>query len=123
MIRHVGPTLRPVVVIAGLGFIAAIPAMSIGGFMVSWVELLALGVLIVLGARHLFRQNLLAYLVAFATINAVGDVLYYAAQPLASLKMNAFVAVAGVIGAILLIMAVFAYSRRSYEARDARIVE
>jgi membrane protease YdiL (CAAX protease family) len=123
MIRHVGPALRPVVVIAGLGFIAAIPAMSIGGFMVSWVELLALGVLIVLGARHLFRQNLLAYLVAFATINAVGDVLYYAAQPLASLKMNAFVAVAGVIGAILLIMAVFAYSRRSYEARDARIVE
>jgi len=117
LIRYVRPALMAVVVLVVLAFMAVIPALSVGGFVVTWIALLALGGLFALGAGQLFRQNLLAYLVAFATVYSVGDVLYYAGQPLASFK-NALVTVAGVIAVILLIMAIFAYSRRSYEARD-----
>jgi len=118
LIRYVRPALMAVVVLVVLAFMAVIPALSVGGFVVTWIALLALGGLFALGAGQLFRQNLLAYLVAFATVYSVGDVLYYAGQPLASFKINALVTVAGVIAVILLIMAIFAYSRRSYEARD-----
>ena len=77
---------------AFLGVLRVAGTIGVQEFFRNWAFTLLLAGAFALTVGHLFRANLLAYLVAFTMVSILPDIQYYWAQPAAVFRNSAFVA-------------------------------